>query len=189
MDTIQIQSNTPKHHPDTIHALIEVNRKKLHQQTLPSESLTSPDPPRCCLRMAESVCWRQLMSVDMCWLLLLSGYVLIMSGGQWGVWVYMNDVYGYLRCLHVSGGLSRCSSLEWWKIHTVLAESWKARFFNLVILRHQNIKMSTYILNKNGWVLPFFSFLVSVREKLKNTVTCRIAPHRDPNPDPDPSHL
>ena len=44
-------------------------------------------------------------------------------------------------------------------------------FFLLAILRHQNIKMSTYILNKNGWVLPFFSFLVSVREKLKNTVT------------------
>ena len=63
------------------------------------------------------------MSVGMFWLLLLSGYVLIMSGGQWGGWVYMSDVHGYLRCLHVSGGLSRCSSLEWWKTHTVLAES------------------------------------------------------------------
>ena len=44
-------------------------------------------------------------------------------------------------------------------------------FFHLGILRHQNIKMSTYILNKNGWVLPFFGFLWSVSEKLKNTVT------------------
>ena len=44
------------------------------------------------------------MSVGMCWLLLLSGYVLIMSGGALGV--YMSDVYGYLRCLHVSGGFS-----------------------------------------------------------------------------------
>ena len=44
-------------------------------------------------------------------------------------------------------------------------------FFHLAILRYQNIKMSTYILNKNGWVLPFFSFLVPVRDKLKNTVT------------------
>ena len=27
------------------------------------------------------------------------------------------------------------------------------------------------MLNKNGWVLPFFTFLEPVREKLKNTVT------------------
>ena len=38
-------------------------------------------------------------------------------------------------------------------------------FFHLSILRHQNIKMSIYILYKNGWVLPFFSFLMSVKEK------------------------
>ena len=31
--------------------------------------------------------------------------------------------------------------------------------------------MSICQLNKNGWVLPFFSFFESVREKLKNTVT------------------
>jgi len=37
--------------------------------------------------------------------------------------------------------------------------------FHLSILRHQNIKMSIYILYKNGWVLPFFSFLMSVKEK------------------------
>ena len=47
----------------------------------------------------------------------------------------------------------------------------KAIFFHLAILRYQNIKMSTYILNKNGWVLSFSSPLVPVREKLKNTVT------------------
>ena len=53
----------------------------------------------------------------------------------------------------------------------LLAQPWKTRCFHLAILRHQNIKMSTYILNKNGWVLPSFRFLVPVREKLKNTVT------------------
>ena len=30
-----------------------------HQQN----STTSPDPPRCCLRVAESACWRQLVSI------------------------------------------------------------------------------------------------------------------------------
>ena len=58
-----------------------------------------------------------------------------------------------------------------WRIYTILAQPWKPRFFPLDILRRKNIKMSTYILNKNGWVLPFFSFLVPVRDKLKNTVT------------------
>ena len=64
------------------------------------------------------------MSVGMCWLLLLSGCVDNVWGGGGGgerVCVYMNDVYGYLRCLHVSGGLYRCSSLEGWIIHTVSA--------------------------------------------------------------------
>ena len=37
---------------------------------------------------------------------------------------------------------------------------------NLAIMRHQNIKMSIYILNKNGWVWPFLKFLMPVREKL-----------------------
>ena len=38
-------------------------------------------------------------------------------------------------------------------------------FHHLAIRRHQNMKMSTYILNKNGWVLPLFSFLVSQRNQ------------------------
>ena len=88
-------------------------------------SLTSPDPPRCCLRMAEA--WKCLLtSPGVFWYVLASFVVwicLVMSevGVGWGLWVYMSDVYGYLRCLQVSGGLYRCSSLEWWRIHTVLA--------------------------------------------------------------------
>ena len=50
----------------------------------------------------ESVCWRQLVSVGMCWLLLLSGYVLIMSGGAVGVygciWVMFMDIWGVCMC-------------------------------------------------------------------------------------------
>ena len=107
-----------------------------------------------------------LTSPGVCWHVLASFVVWRYLDGVWGVvWGYMSDVFGYIRCLHVSGGLSRCSALVGWRIHTVMAWPRKARFFHLSILRHQNIKMSIYILCKNGWVLPFFSFLMSVKEK------------------------
>ena len=125
-NTVNIQG----HHPNTIqypqnisqtfeHLTIEVNRNKLHQQTL-------PDIPRPSQVLFEDG-WKCLLtSADVCWYVLASFVVwicLVMSevGVGWGLWVYMSDVYGYLRCLHVSGGLYRCSSLEWWRIHTVLA--------------------------------------------------------------------
>ena len=43
-------------------------------------------------------------------------------------------------------------------------------FSNLTLLRHQNIKMSIYKVDKNHWVMWLFCFLVPVRKILKNTV-------------------
>ena len=56
-DTIQIP---PIHPPDTIQALFDINKTNWHQQTLPN----FPGPPRYCLRMAKSACWRQPVSVS-----------------------------------------------------------------------------------------------------------------------------
>ena len=108
-----------------------------------------------------------LTSHGVCWHVLASFVVWRYLDGVWGVvWGYMSDVCGYLRCLHVSGGLSRNSSLAGCGEFTLFCHGHERQdFFHLSILRHKNIKMSIYILYKNGWVLPFFSFLMSVKEK------------------------
>ena len=78
------------------------------------------------------------------------------------------DVYNVWMCLRDYLGAHPLQNGEF----TPLRHSPERQYFlQLAILKHQNIKMSRYILNKNGWVLPFFSFLVSVRAKLKNTFT------------------
>ena len=41
---------------------------------------------------------------------------------------------------------------------------------HLTILRHSNIKMVTYKLSKNGWVMPFFVIFRLAREELLVTV-------------------
>ena len=168
-NTIQYPQNIPK-------ALFMHNLKWTQTNR---HSLTSQDPPRCCLKMAESVCWRQLMSVGMCWLLLLSGHFCWLQlvhelclGNVLGVldciWMVSLDVYGVRMCLRDYLGVHPLQSGEF----TPLWHSPERQYFlHLAILTHQNIKMSRYIINKNGWVLPFFTFLVSVREKLKNTFT------------------
>ena len=112
-----------------------------------------------------SVCWCSLF-------LLTSISAWMVSGGCFGVldciWMVSLDVYSVRMCLRGYLGAHPLHSAEftpfWYSPESCY-------FLHLATLRHQNIKMSTYILNKNGWVLPFFSFLVSVREKLKNTVT------------------
>ena len=78
------------------------------------------------------------------------------------------DVYNVWMCLRDYLGAHPLQNGEF----TPFRHSPERQYFlQLAILRHQNIKMYRYILNKNGWVLPFFSFLVSVRAKLKNTFT------------------
>ena len=132
-------------------------------------SLTSSDPPRCCLRMAESVCWRQLMSVGMCWLLLLSGYVLIMSGGAVGVygciWVMFMDIWGVCMCLE---GYLGAHPLNGGKFILFWHSPEKPNCFHQAKLRHQNV----HIYPEKKWLgLSFSSSLVFVREKLKDTFT------------------
>ena len=67
---------------------------------------------------------------------------------------YSNSTCQWLR---VSGGVC------WRLLSSVF-------FSNLTLLRHQNIKMSIYKVDKNHWVMWLFCFLVPVRKILKNTV-------------------
>ena len=84
------------------------------------------------------------------------------------IWMVSLDVYGVRMCLRDYLGAHPLQSSEF----TLFRNSPERQcFLHLAQVRHQNIKMSRYILNKNGWVLPFFSFLVSVKEKLKSTFT------------------
>ena len=112
-----------------------------------------------------SVCWCSLF-------LLTSISAWMVSGGCLGVldcfWLVSLDVYGIKMCLM---GYLGAHPLQSWEFTPLWHSPESCYFLHLSILRHQNIKMSRYILNKNGLVLPFFSCFVSVTEKLKNTVT------------------
>ena len=63
---------------------------------------------------------------------------LVMSevGVGWGLWVYMSDVYGYLRCLQVFAGAHPLSGGEFilfWHSPE------KPNCFHQAKLRHQNV--------------------------------------------------
>ena len=106
----------------------------------------------------ESVCWRQLVSVGMCWLLLLSGYVLSCRRWGWGMGeVGVMAVYEW--CLWVSEVFAGV-----WRVISVLIPWMVENSYCFgIVLKSQivftrsnwEIKMSTYILNKNGWVCHF----------------------------------
>ena len=96
----------------------------------------------------ESVCWRHLVSVGMCWLLLLSGYVLLCRRWGWGggygcIWVMFMGIWGVCRCAHpLNGG-------------ELILKS------QIVFTRpNWDIKMSTY--NHISWtkMVGFCNFLV-----------------------------
>ena len=82
-------------------------------------------------------------------------------GGIWMVSLYVCGVRMCLGAHLLQGG----EFILFW--HSPV----KGNFCSPGYTEIQNIKMFTYILNKNGWVLSFSSPLVPVREKLKNTVT------------------
>ena len=132
----------PKHSPGTIHALIEVNRNKLHQQTL-------PDIPRPSQVLFEDG-WKCLLtSADVCWYVLASFVVwicLVMSevGVGWGLWVYMSDVYGYLRCLQVSGVWRVISVLIPWMVENSYCFGIVLKSRIVFTRPNWDIKMSTY---------------------------------------------
>ena len=92
-------------------------------------------------------------------------------GGIWGVlgciWVVFRATRGAWICLTGIWVLSLCSM----EPKHYLGEALNGiTFVHLSILRHQNIKMSIYKVNKNHWVIWFFCFLVPVREIWRITV-------------------
>ena len=130
-NTIQYPQNIPK-------ALFMHNLKWTQTNR---HSLTSQDPPRCCLKMAESVCWRQLMSVGMCWLLLLSGYVLLCRRWGWGggygcIWVMFMGIWGVCRCLK---GYISAHPLNGGEFILFWHSPEKPNCFHLAKLRNQNV--------------------------------------------------
>ena len=85
------------------------------------------------------------------------GGVLGMSGGCLG---YLSGFHGHQRRSDVCGRYLGSQSLHYF------GTALKGPFLShLTTLRHQNIDISIYNLNKNGWGLPSFSFLKRVREK------------------------
>ena len=103
----------------------------------------------------ESVCWRHLVSVGMCWLLLLSGYVLLCRRWGWGggygcIWVMFMGIWGVCRCLE---GYIGAHPLNGGELILFWHSPEKPNCFHQAKLRHQNVHIQSYILNKNGWVL------------------------------------
>ena len=93
-----------------------------------------------------------------------------MSGGcLGGVYGYLSDIHGNLRCSNVFGGHLGSPSLQDGAVTLLWHSPEKHNFFHLTILRHQNIKMSIFKVDKNHWV---FQFLCAhqIRKILKNTV-------------------
>ena len=135
-------------------------------------SLTSPDPPRCCLRMAEA--WKCLLtSPGVCWYVLASFVVwicLVMLEVGWGggygcIWVMFMGIWGVCRCLE---GYIGAHPLNGGELILFWLSPEKPNCFHQAKLRHQNV----HIYPEQKWLgLSFFSSLMFVREKLKNTFT------------------
>ena len=87
-----------------------------------------------------------------------------------GVYGYLSDIHGNLRCSNVFGGYLGSPSLQYGAVTLLWHSPERHNFFHLTIMRHQNIKMSIYKGDKNHWVMQLFCFLVPVRKILKNTV-------------------
>ena len=134
----------PKHSPGTIYALIEVNRNKLHQQTL-------PDIPRPSQVLFEDG-WSLKVSVDVTWCLLICvGFFCCLDmscyvGGGGGVGVM--GVYEW--CLWVSevfAGVWRVISVLTAHAHPLNGGEFilfwhspeKPNCFHQAKLRHQNV--------------------------------------------------
>ena len=137
------------------------------QQTPPKK----PDTPRCCLRMFETACWPFLVSFGASWCLLAFCVVWKCLIGVWGdvqgIWVMFMDIWNPYVCLV---GYLSAQPLKDRPITLLWNSPERQDILNLTIVTHQNIKMSTCKLYKNGWVMPFFYFLMPIRGKLKNTV-------------------
>ena len=107
-----------------------------------------------CLKTSASVCWCLFKS--------------FLSFGVWrGASIDMDYILGCQRCLRVF--------LETYSMRDSVRHfgpTLKGKiFFQPALLRHQNIKTSLSTTSKNDWVLAFFLFFMSVREKLQFTVS------------------
>ena len=93
---------------------------------------TAPETPIYCQVLFEYVCWCLLASVGVCCCLLASCVLWICLGVSWGclgvVWGYLSDIYGNWRRSNVFlvSGFSIPAVLSQ---NTILAQSWKERFF------------------------------------------------------------
>ena len=118
-----------------------------------------------CLRGDENV-WRHLALSVSIWLYLFCFF---------GVWrdvsFDMGDILGCQSCLGVFETHSMRDSVWLEPTHQFDPTLKNKMFFHLTLLRHQNIKTSLSAISKNYWVLQFFLFFVSVREKLQFTVS------------------
>ena len=72
---------------------------------------------------------------------------MVSGGGVWGIWMVSIVVCGARMCLV---GYLIAHPLQGGEFTLFWHSPERQDFFHLAILRHQNIKMSTYILNKNG---------------------------------------
>ena len=133
-----------------------------HPQTLPATSRVMSWSVWECLVMSVGVCWCMLVSIICLEHVGLPGVMF------WGIKVTFRDNCGALhryvqRCVWVLNPVEMSLDRE-------ITMFWQCcgmqDFVHLTILRHQNIKMSIYKLEENGWVLQFINFLMSVRKKL-----------------------
>ena len=83
-----------------------------------------------------------------------------------GVWGYLSDINRNWRHSYMFEGYLGFHSLQYGAV-TLFWHSHETRnLFCWTILKHQNIKMYIYKVDKNHWVKGFFCFLVPIRKKL-----------------------
>ena len=167
----EYHSDTPGHphrHPSDMSKELKMSTDNNTRQQTP------PDILKQHLSVSEGVWGCLLASVVVCWHLDFPGDVLRCLGDVWGisggVCGYFSGIHGHLRCSDVILGYLGSPSLQYGAVTLLWHSPEKHNFFYLTILRHQNIKMSIYKVDKNHWVMWLFCFLVPVRKIFKNTV-------------------
>ena len=160
-DFHEYHSNTHRHPPDIPQTPQDISREVKMSTDENRRQQTPPDTLRHWQVLFEYD-WRCLLArVVVCWHLEFLGHVWGVSGGcLGGVYGYLSDIHGNLRCSNVFGGYLGSPSLQYGAVTLLWHSPERHNFFHLTILRHQNIKMSIYKGDKNHWVMQLFSFLV-----------------------------
>ena len=151
MKTILIPPYTPQTPPRHLQGTRKANRQQQRPTDIARHTQMAPVSVLGCLRLSVYVCWHLLSSFGILCLLEMSGGCL---GDVWGVsggirMVFM-DIGGAWMCLWGIWVLSPCSM----ELQQYFGKTLKDTIFLcLAVLRHQNIKMSIYKVDKNDWVL------------------------------------